>query len=82
MYKKNGKYYLMCAEGGTGDNHSEVVFISDSPKGPFKPWNNNPILSQRHLPIDRPNKIDWAGQDIVEGQDGKYYGVFLGIQHS
>lgn len=81
MYKKNGKYYLMCAEGGTGDNHSEVVFISDSPKGPFKPWNNNPILSQRHLPIDRPNKIDWAGHaDIVEGQDGKYYGVFLGIR--
>src|SRR5574344_673879 len=81
MYKKNGKYYLMCAEGGTGDNHSEVVFISDSPKGPFKPWNNNPILSQRHLPTDRPNKIDWAGHaDIVEGQDGKYYGVFLGIR--
>ncbi|HEX7984890.1 MAG TPA: hypothetical protein VF616_15335, partial [Duganella sp.] len=22
--KKDGYYYLMCAEGGTGDNHSEV----------------------------------------------------------
>lgn len=81
IYKKNGKYYLMCAEGGTGDNHSEVIFISDSPKGPFIPWNNNPILSQRHLPVNRPNKIDWAGHaDLVEGPDGKYYGVFLGIR--
>lgn len=81
IYKKNGKYYLMCAEGGTGDNHSEVIFISDSPKGPFVPWNNNPILSQRHLPVNRPNKIDWAGHaDLVEGPDGKYYGVFLGIR--
>jgi alpha-N-arabinofuranosidase len=25
MYKINGKYYLMAAEGGTGDWHSEVI---------------------------------------------------------
>ena len=37
LYKKEGKYYLMCAEGGTGDNHSEVIFISDSATGPFVP---------------------------------------------
>ena len=81
MYKKDGKYYLMCAEGGTDDNHSEVVFISDSPKGTFKPWGNNPILSQRHLPKQRPNKMDWTGHaDLVEGPDGQYYGVFLGVR--
>lgn len=81
MYKKNGKYYLMCAEGGTGDNHSEVIFISDNPKGPYKPADSNPILSQRHLPKNRPNKIDWAGHaDLTLGPDGKYYGVFLGIR--
>jgi len=81
LYKKNGKYYLMCAEGGTGGNHSEVIFKSDNPKGPFIPAANNPILSQRHLPANRKNKIDWAGHaDIVEGPDGKYYGVFLAIR--
>ena len=47
---KEGKYYLMCAEGGTGDNHSEVIFISDSVTGPFVSSKQNPILSQRHLP--------------------------------
>lgn len=81
LYKKNGKYYLMCAEGGTGGNHSEVVFISDSPTGPFKPSSNNPILTQRYFPKDRPNKVDWAGHaDLVLGPDNKYYGVFLGVR--
>ena len=61
--------------------HSEVIFISNSPKGPFKPAPENPILSQRHLNADRPDKVDWAGHaDLVEGPDGKYYGVFLAIR--
>ena len=81
IYKKNGRYYLMCAEGGTGGWHSEVIFSSDSPTGPFVPAPGNPILTQRHFPADRKNKMDWAGHaDLVEGLDGKYYGVFLGIR--
>lgn len=81
IYKKNGKYYLMCAEGGTGDWHSEVIFVSDSPKGPYKPAMNNPILSQRHLNPKRANMVDWAGHaDLVKTPEGKYYGVFLAIR--
>lgn len=81
IYKKNGKYYLMCAEGGTGGWHSEVIFVSDKPDGPFIPANNNPILTQRYFPANRANKIDWTGHaDLVEGPGGKYYGVFLGIR--
>ena len=81
LYKKNGKYFLMCAEGGTGGNHSEVIFMSDSPKGPFVPAKNNPILTQRYFPKDRKDKVDWAGHaDLVETPDGKYYGVFLAIR--
>ncbi|MBD0280559.1 MAG: family 43 glycosylhydrolase, partial [Flavisolibacter sp.] len=81
VYKKNGRYYLMCAEGSTGDWHSEVIFVSDNVMGPYKPANNNPILTQRYFPKNRQNKIDWAGHaDLVEGPNGKYYGVFLGIR--
>ncbi|WP_308701869.1 glycoside hydrolase family 43 protein [Pontibacter ummariensis] len=81
IYKKDGRYYLMCAEGGTGGNHSEVVFVSDDPKGPYTPAPNNPILSQRYLNPNRANKVDWAGHaDLVEGPDGKHYGVFLAIR--
>ncbi|WP_148226447.1 glycoside hydrolase family 43 protein [Paludibacter propionicigenes] len=81
LYKKNGRYYLMCAEGGTGDWHSEVIFVSDSPKGPFKPAPSNPILSQRYLNPKRTNMVDWAGHaDLVQTPDGKYYGVFLAVR--
>lgn len=81
LYKKNDRYYLMCAEGGTGDWHSEVIFVSDSPTGPYKPAPSNPILTQRHFPKDRKDKVDWAGHaDLVEGPNGKYYGVFLGVR--
>jgi alpha-N-arabinofuranosidase len=81
IYKKNDRYYLMCAEGGTGDWHSEVIFISDSPRGPYEPAPNNPILTQRYFAKDRKNKVDWAGHaDLVLGPDDRYYGVFLGIR--
>ena len=81
IYKKNNRYYLMCAEGGTGGWHSEVIFSSDHPKGPYKPAANNPILTQRYLDRNRSNKVDWAGHaDLVQTPDGKYYGVFLGVR--
>lgn len=81
IYKKNERYYLMCAEGGTGDWHSEVIFVSDNPKGNYTSAPNNPILTQRHFPKNRANKVDWAGHaDLVLGSDGKYYGVFLAVR--
>jgi alpha-N-arabinofuranosidase len=81
LYKKENRYYLMCAEGGTGDWHSEVIFVSDSPKGPFKPAPNNPILSQRYLNPKRANMVDWAGHaDLIKTPEGKYYGVFLAVR--
>ena len=81
VYKKDGLYYLMCAEGGTGGWHSEVIFVSDNPKGPYKPAPSNPILTQRYFPKDRENMVDWAGHaDLVKGPNDKYYGVFLAIR--
>ncbi len=78
MYKINGKYYLMDAEGGTSVNHSEVIFRSDSPWGPFKAWEKNPILTQRHLDPKRPNPITCAGHaDIIQTSEGDWWGVFL-----
>ncbi len=78
MYKINGRYYLMDAEGGTSDMHSEVIFRSDSPFGPFIPAKQNPILTQRHLPADRPNPVTCAGHaDLVQTPEGDWYAVFL-----
>jgi xylan 1,4-beta-xylosidase len=81
IYKRYDRYYLMCAEGGTGGWHSEVIFVSDHPRGPYTPADNNPILTQRYLNPDRPNKVEWAGHaDLVKGPDGNLYGVFLAVR--
>ncbi len=81
LYHIGGAYYLMAAEGGTSVNHSEVVFRSDSPWGPFTPCGVNPILSQRDLPADRPNPVTCTGHaDLVQTPGGDWYAVFLGVR--
>lgn len=81
IWKRNGWYYLYAAEGGTSVNHSEVVFRSKSPKGPYVAYENNPILTQRHLPKDRDNPITSTGHaQFVEGPDGKTYSIFLAVR--
>lgn len=78
LYRINGWYYLMCAEGGTGPDHSEVIFRSRSPWGPFEPGRHNPILTQRDLPADRANAVTNAGHaDLVQMKDGSWWAIFL-----
>jgi xylan 1,4-beta-xylosidase len=78
LYRHDGLYILMCAEGGTSTQHSEVVFRSKSPWGPFKAYAGNPILTQRDLPADRPDPVINAGHaDLVEAPDGSWWSVFL-----
>nr|WP_199081819.1 glycoside hydrolase family 43 protein [Pedobacter sp. ASV19] len=81
IYKRNGYFYLMAAEGGTSVNHSEVVFRSEDVRGPYIPYEKNPILTQRHLDPKRQNPISSVGHaDLVEGPDGNTYAVFLGVR--
>lgn len=81
LYKINGKYYLMCAQGGTSTAHTEVIFRSDALRGPYVPWDKNPILTQMGLPANRPNPVTCTGHaDLVQTQNGEWYAVFLGCQ--
>jgi len=78
MYKINGYYFLMDAEGGTGPNHSEVILRGTKPMGEFTAYPKNPILTQRHLNNNRPNPITCAGHaDLVQDQKGDWWSVFL-----
>ncbi|HEX2100859.1 MAG TPA: family 43 glycosylhydrolase, partial [Candidatus Synoicihabitans sp.] len=64
--------------GGTGDNHSQVVFRSSSVRGPFVAYPGNPILSQRDLDPNRPNPVTSAGHaKFVETQNGEWWASFL-----
>lgn len=79
LFKKGNYYYLMCAEGGTGIWHSEVIFRAKSPMGPWEENPNNPILTQRTgLDTNRKNPVSSAGHaDLVEDKDGRWWAVFL-----
>ena len=79
VYKVNGYYYLSAAEGGTFEDHSQVIFRSKNVWGPYIPWDKNPILTQRNLPADRPYPVTSTGHmDMVETQNGEWWAVFLG----
>lgn len=80
LYHIGGTYYLMTAEGGTADNHSEVIYRSDHVKGPYTPCEINPILTQRDLSKDRKNPITAAGHaDLFQTPTGEWWSIFLGI---
>lgn len=78
---RDGWYYLVCAEGGTAEGHSQVVLRSRRPDGPFEPNPDNPILTQRGLPADRPLPITSAGHaDLVQTPGGDWWATFLAVR--
>lgn len=81
IFRWNGHYYLIAAEGGTAEQHSEVVFRADSVRGPYVPYEHNPILTQRHLDPGRPFPITSTGHaDFVRTPAGEWWAVFLGAR--
>ena len=76
MYKKDGWYYLMIAEGGTEDFHAVTIARSKSPLGPFEGYKGNPILTHRHLGFNYPIANVGHG-DLVQLADGSWYMVAL-----
>ena len=81
IFKKDGYYYLIAAEGGTGDQHSEVVFRSRVVQGPYVSFEHNPILTQRYLDPKREAPITSAGHaDFVQTESGDWWAVFLGCR--
>ena len=78
IFRKDGFYYLIAAEGGTSENHSEVVLRSKSITGPYVAGPFNPILTQRDLLKDRPMPVTSAGHaSFVVTPKGDWWAVFL-----
>ena len=78
LYKRDGRYYLLAAEGGTAEDHSVVVFRSDLITGPYASFPVNPILTNRHLDPDRPMPINWTGHgDLFQTPRGEWWMVLL-----
>lgn len=77
LYKKDGYYYLMIAEGGTEHFHAVTISRSRSIFGEYENHQGNPILTHRHLGKGFPIWNVGHG-DLVELENGDWYMVCLG----
>ncbi|HMH65138.1 MAG TPA: glycoside hydrolase family 43 protein, partial [Rhizomicrobium sp.] len=75
LYKRDGFYYLLTAEGGTAWNHAVTMARSRNLLGPYELHPDTYILSARTRP-DAP--LQRAGHaDLVETQGGNTYMAYL-----
>lgn len=74
LFKKDGYYYLLEAEGGTGPGHRVTISRSKELFGNYEPCPYNPIMRQ----CDEDAAIQRCGHgDMVETSDGRWYMVYL-----
>jgi alpha-N-arabinofuranosidase len=76
IYKIDGTYYLMIAEGGTGPHHAVSIARSNCITGPYVGNPGNPILTHRHLGKDYP-VVNVGHCDLVETQNGEWWSIGL-----
>ncbi len=76
LYKKDGWYYLMIAEGGTEHMHAVTISRCDTVLGAYEGYQGNPILTHRHLGKMYPI-CNVGHADLVELPDGSWYMVML-----
>jgi xylan 1,4-beta-xylosidase len=75
LYKRNGYYYLVTAEGGTGWGHAVTMARSRSLLGPYELHPDTYILTSRHRPDVELQRAGHA--DLVDTQGGETYMVYL-----
>ena len=64
LYKHDGKYYLMTAEGGTGFGHGVVLLRSEKVTGPYESAPNNPFITSTPYYFFRKNDPDSGRFDL------------------
>ncbi|WHY02744.1 glycoside hydrolase family 43 protein [Neobacillus sp. DY30] len=76
LYKKDGYYYLMIAEGGTEHYHSVTIARTKNIFDYYEGYAGNPILTHRHLGKQYPI-CNVGHADFVELINGEWYAVML-----
>lgn len=67
LYKRNGRYYLLTAEGGTSWEHAATLARASVIEGPYEVDPSGPLLCARHAP-DHP--LQKTGHACVVHGDG------------
>ncbi len=75
LYKRDGWYHLITAEGGTGFGHAVTMARSRALEGPYEVHPDGPVLTAR----DRPHVVlQRAGHaDLVDTPDGQTWMAYL-----
>jgi alpha-N-arabinofuranosidase len=79
LYKIDGFYYLIIAEGGTAHDHAVTIARSESITGPYENNPRNPILTHRHLGLDYPI-VGTGHADLVQTQNDEWWMVLLAMR--
>jgi hypothetical protein len=74
IYRKDGYYYLLAAEGGTQLGHSVVIARSKNIDGPYEPNPANPIVSNANT-TELFQTVGHA--DLFQDAAGNWWGVAL-----
>ncbi len=75
LYKRNGWYYLLTAEGGTNWNHAVTMARSRKLTGPYELHPETYIMSARQRPDAELQRAGHAS--LVETQNGETYIAYL-----
>lgn len=77
LVHRDGWWYLLVAEGGTGPGHMVTIARSRNIHGPFDPAPTNPVLSHRST----DSSVQSTGHsDLVQRADGSWALVYLGTR--
>lgn len=82
IYKKDGYYYLLLAEGGTEHGHHVNILRSKSLFGPYEPNPANPILSHFNMKMQNSNIQGLGHADLVQASDSSWWMICLGYRTS
>lgn len=80
IYKKDGYYYLMSAEGGTAEGHHVTIARALNIFGPYINNPANPILAHENAAGQLNNLHGVGHADIVQASDQSWWMVFHGYR--
>jgi xylan 1,4-beta-xylosidase len=75
LYKKDGYYYLLTAEGGTEYGHAATMARSKNITGPYELSPHHPFIRTTEYKDYYLQKCGHA--DLVQAKDGRWFTVFL-----
>ena len=82
IYKKDGYYYLLLAEGGTEHGHHVNILRSKNLFGPYQPNPANPILSHFNMKMQNSQIQGLGHADLVQAPDSSWWMICLGYRTS